>query len=66
MYFIIKTCNICIPETGKRRYVHKYLLVGNKTTTSKISVIFKYNSKYLLIDILKRSTVININYLYKL
>ena len=45
----IKICNIWIPENGKKcSYVHKYLSVGNVTTTSIFSVNFKINAKYLL------------------
>ena len=57
IYFIIKTYNIWIPETGKKlffsRYVHKYYIYN-----------LKCNAKYL--DMLKRCAVININYLHKL
>ena len=50
---VIKTCNIWIPETEKqkkffKRNFHKYLSDGNETTTSTLSVIFKYKAKYLV------------------
>ena len=65
---VIKTCNIWIPETEKqkkffKRNFHKYLSDGNETTTSIISVIFKYKANIYL-DILKRCAVLNINYLH--